>query len=115
MSFEGYYQRLCKQGHYSEFDVYSEQEDTCYLCGDVFVWENLVDETNGIDCSCFDDEGCEHCDNGRIDGYVEPEPVDGLADAAEYCEHCGNVTNHPVPRYKIPVDKGRKLCSKSEI
>lgn len=49
MSFEGFYQRLCTNGHYSEEDVYmSSSEDyyTCYVCGEKLAWWNLVDTTN---------------------------------------------------------------------
>ena len=47
MSFEGYYQVRCKNGHYYRVDCYSFDSDhRCMVC-DATVKYNLVDETNG--------------------------------------------------------------------
>lgn len=57
MSFEGYYQYLCKNGHYHTCDVYDTDspfrgEDTdkitwcCDLCGEPLAWWDLVYQTN---------------------------------------------------------------------
>jgi hypothetical protein len=53
MSYEGYTQRLCKNGHYFESDAnlhwYSEEEQkemTTCDCGSDTAWTNEVDETN---------------------------------------------------------------------
>ena len=61
MSFEGFYQVLCVDGHYHEIDAHDlSQRLACdYLiegkpCGAMTTWQNLVDDTN--------------CDR---DGYVE--------------------------------------------
>jgi DNA-directed RNA polymerase subunit RPC12/RpoP len=45
MSFEGYNQVLCANGHLSEFDVYAELEK-CSYCGAKFIWSHIVDQTN---------------------------------------------------------------------
>jgi len=45
MSFEGYTQRICKNGHYYEADVY-QTEQSCPHCKAEAAWENLVDQTN---------------------------------------------------------------------
>ena len=85
MSFEGYYQVLCKNGHYSTCDCYtlhtpgSSDDWRCSICGEECAWWNIVDETNGSYCisfpgycdSCTDKDYCD--DEGRIDGYIELE------------------------------------------
>lgn len=71
MSFEGYYQILCKNGHYHCEDCYSSYGygDTlvwrCPECQEQVAWENLVDITNGTYEQ--DEEG----NMIRIDGYIE--------------------------------------------
>jgi transcription elongation factor Elf1 len=51
MSFEGYYQYLCEDGHYWILDVwetaYDDEIPKCPKCGKQAVWYNLVDQTNG--------------------------------------------------------------------
>lgn len=46
MSYQGYTQRICINGHYGEEDCYSES-DTCYQCKGNIAWTNSVDDTNG--------------------------------------------------------------------
>ena len=47
MSFEGYYQIVCKNGHYTEIDVYdTTDDDKCIDCHQDIIFRNLVDETN---------------------------------------------------------------------
>jgi len=46
MSFEGYYQELCAEGHLNKWDVYDEHDELCTVCGRIIVWRNLVDTTN---------------------------------------------------------------------
>ena len=74
MSFEGYYQKMCPNGHYWQCDVYDESM-FCPQCGNEAIWWNLVDTTNGS----FED-------GRRIDGYIEPEVV-----SERKCEHCGSI------------------------
>jgi hypothetical protein len=52
MSFEGYYEVLCANGHYDCVDIYNERnphdnEWKCYSCGAHVAWVHLVDCTNG--------------------------------------------------------------------
>lgn len=52
MSFEGYEQLLCGNGHYSTLDVYSMPDDeswACPECGAKLAWRHTVDQTNGYD------------------------------------------------------------------
>jgi len=96
MSFEGYYRLLCEDGHLSERDVYDtefywqgkETKETCH-CGKPFVWENTVDETNGVDKEL---------------GYCPGNyPLEILEEAKyETCEHCQTTKIVEPIRYKIP-------------
>lgn len=45
MSYEGYCQSLCKNGHLSNSDPF-QSEDVCPSCQEEIVWSNSVDETN---------------------------------------------------------------------
>jgi len=114
MSFEGYYQILCRNGHESEADCYEdpnfdgpervsfydggEEFDhplwRCHSCNEVAAWWNLVDITNG---SYYDDE--------RIDGYVELE----YATTPEMCTcACGHThaKGGELSTYRIPESGG---------
>ncbi len=83
MSFEGYYQKICGQGHSWHCDAYGEV-GICPYCGEATVWSNLVNYTNGS----WDDEG------NRIDGFVELEVME-----ERKCESCGSILERKV---KIP-------------
>ena len=63
MSFEGFYQKLCKKGHYFEEDVYSIESKVCPVCDSEIVFTNMVDITNGS----YDEN------ENRIDGYIDFE------------------------------------------
>jgi hypothetical protein len=85
MSFEGYYQKLCTNGHLVECDVYSFDEDNCQVCKAEWVWENVVD-----------------CTNESGVGRVELE----IATPAKYkttCEACGAQQLVAEETYKIPL------------
>jgi hypothetical protein len=50
MSYEGYIQQVCPNGHYLEVDCYAadlDDEKSCPHCGEEWAWENSVDTTNG--------------------------------------------------------------------
>ena len=49
MSYEGYVERLCKNGHLRSFDCWEDNEETKCLCGEPFVFRHDVDQTNGDD------------------------------------------------------------------
>lgn len=89
MSYEGYSQFLCSKGHYWTKDCYSVHgNELCPICGERFVWENMVDETNG----CYEN-------SIRIDGYVALEEKN-----KKVCEHCNSILEIT---YKIPKKKRR--------
>lgn len=102
MSFEGYYQTLCKNGHEGSTDCYftEPEEIKCSVCGEKIVWWNLVNTTNG---SYDEFEGKPV----RIDGYIDLE----IDKPAEYCncDKCG--VRHLVNSctYKIPKEGGHLL------
>jgi hypothetical protein len=48
MSFEGYMQYLCSQGHEFHADI-NEGRATCPNCGNDPVWAHTVDQTNGVE------------------------------------------------------------------
>jgi hypothetical protein len=111
MSYEGYEQVLCKNGHASVFDAWDmtrprDDDWKCpavtlkqgvpTTCGAPMAWSNDVNVTNGS----WDEDGT------RIDGYVE---VDAEAEAETCkCDKCGNEHVVDPPRFKIPKDKGRR-------
>jgi hypothetical protein len=111
MSFEGFYQLLCRNGHYHEENVHvigymPIEEWRCPVCDEPVKWWNIVDETNGMYDT--DDEGNENADI-RIDGYIELE-IDKLAVICEKCP-CGVKHQVAPPTYKIPAidDVGHRL------
>ena len=60
MSYEGYWQVLCENGHQDSFDCFVKnfqdlKDGACSKCGEKFVWVNSVDLTNGS----YDDDGKE--------------------------------------------------------
>jgi hypothetical protein len=103
MSFEGFYQFLCENGHYSVCDVdeyecifWNENsigKARCNKCDGNIVWENLVNTTNGsYECNHRGEEE-------RIDSYIELE----ILEEAKYCTcHCGHKHIIEEARYKIP-------------
>lgn len=47
MSYEGYVQAICTNGHYSSFaETYGRKYPTCPTCKAEFGWTNPVDDTN---------------------------------------------------------------------
>ena len=48
MSYEGYVQELCANGHLRQRDAYQATPPQC-SCGAAFVYTHNVDETNGYD------------------------------------------------------------------
>jgi len=99
MSFEGYYQCMCKNGHYwTEELQYSYAEDElkdckCYKCNEEVYWWNLVDTTNGS-FEVSDVTGKEY----RIDGYIEL-----TIKRQKVCEHCNSILE---VIYNIPTKGG---------
>jgi hypothetical protein len=90
MSYEGYSQFLCKNGHaWEENCNFVDSKNKCPTCGEKFIWENMVDVTNG---SYYEGE--------RIDGYIELK-----VKSIKSCSHCGKPQE---VTYKIPKTKKRK-------
>lgn len=99
MSYEGFSQLLCKNGHYWEVDCNEltyldsfEEYPRCPICGEQIVWENMVDLTNGS----YDDEG------NRIDGFIELET---LREQIVICPECKKMHICSCSKYKIPEGK----------
>ena len=98
MSYEGYNQVLCKNGHYETFDVYMDSIEhwKCSACGEGVRWWNGVDLTNGS----YDDDGT------RIDGYVHLKVLKEFNCA---CDKCGVKHTFSPTVYEIPKDKGHLI------
>ncbi len=47
MSYEGYIEYLCVNGHYTTSDCYDERVKKCPHCCGAIEYENSVDQTNG--------------------------------------------------------------------
>jgi transcription elongation factor Elf1 len=79
MSFEGYYQVICKNGHHSTEELdFNERLWKCPFCNEGFAWTHIVDLTNGS----WDNK------NNRIDGYKKLK----IKKSAKFCtcKDCGN-------------------------
>lgn len=48
MSYEGYDEYICENGHYYKINVHSKKE-LCCSCGAHWLWFHAVDQTNGYD------------------------------------------------------------------
>jgi len=93
MSFEGWYQMICENGHYFSGDCYDiEPENAACQCGSKVKWWNLVDVTNGS----WDDDG------NRIDGYIELE-LDKEAETC-ICSKCQNKHVISEETYELPEE-----------
>jgi hypothetical protein len=90
MSWEGYYQCLCEQGHY----FIGQEGEACPHCKSPAVFTNSVDDTN--------------CDSvGEIP--LEALQPFKIADAiTETCAHCGHVKQLEPARFRVPDEVERK-------
>ncbi len=95
MSYEGYTEYLCSNGHLSSLDAYFEAARLCTRCNAKIVFAHDVDETNGVG---YDDEGNEM--PGTI-GY--PFEENGFDDIW-HKDHYGNKYATKLIRYKIPEE-----------
>ena len=87
MSFEGYHEKLCRNGHYWTADVYVDRP-ACPRCGEPAAWEHTVDQTNG-----------------QIEDAPETQPYPLETAGAEdewHRDHYGNEYAVLVPLYRIP-------------
>jgi len=110
MSWEGYYQVLCKKGHLFSADPYTcDMYDSAHHhtplcpCGEPAVWYNSVDTTNGS----FGED--DHGHEVRIDGYI-PDDAFVLLTPAEYCtcDKCQHRHMTIMPTYAPPPGLGQK-------
>jgi len=121
MSYEGWEQILCKNGHESSANCYEHieyDEDgphsslksvwKCPVCGAGAVWTNSVNVTNGSYCDNPDCTGnCEWCNHGRIDGFIELE--EEMPAEMCTCDKCGSSHIIRSPTYKIPKKGGNRV------
>jgi hypothetical protein len=108
MSYEGYTQVLCKNGHSFDYDVWDSENPTssywddsdicktwrCRICGKPLAWWNSVDETN--------------CDAA---GFVELE-IDTPEETC-VCDKCGVSHTSKIETYKIPKSEGHLMSSQN--
>jgi len=106
MSFEGYLQYWCENGHYHERDAYDDYFDEhqfkCPHCDGKEAFHNLVDVTNG---------SYEYDDNGeqvRIDGFIEPEVVKDAPVCT--CDSCGHTHALGPAVYVVPSENFSGSC-----
>lgn len=83
MSYEGYTEKLCKQGHLWSDDCYSDPTP-CPHCFGMAVWQHHVDQTNG-------EEEME-------DGTIHPDTTHWPLEIERYENSMTRV-----PIYKIPT------------
>lgn len=96
MSYEGYSQFLCRNGHYWKVDalgmMFDSEKQQCPICWEDEVFENMVDVTNGS----FDEETGE-----RIDGYIN---LKIKSENSGTCSNCGEKHICEIT-YQIPEDE----------
>lgn len=97
MSYEGYYQILCQNGHLCDIDCrdYSDKSFVCPECGEKSVWWNSVDVTNGS----FGENPFTGKEE-RIDGYIELEIKESPKVCV--CKECGTHHWSTTITYKLP-------------
>jgi hypothetical protein len=86
VSYEGYVQTICENGHYGEHNDYDDLE-TCSVCGAPFAMYNCVDDTN-----------CEQS------GVIPQEVLDSFLVSPAVKETCnlGHVHVTAPARYRAP-------------
>ena len=96
MSYEGFEQWLCEDGHYFVYHVYFTPDPDkwrCNICGKPLAWSNIVDQTNN-----------GYASDGSYDdiGYVKMTalPHDGTTRVCPVCDGTGQAPTEP--RYEIP-------------
>lgn len=105
MSYEGYEQLLCENGHLHMVDCWDSPDPKtwrCDSCGAKLAWWNAVDQTNGSYHTCS-----ETGEEVRIDGFVELE-VDREV-VSEECPLCGHEKVLEDIRYKTPTHAGHRV------
>lgn len=106
MSYEGYDQCICANGHYWTEDLtYLEDDEMkCPFCEAKIAWFNSVDCTNG--------------DNPRTgQGYGYIEPVIETPEEVAICKECGHKKVLAPAKYKVftQVETERLKCLEAEL
>jgi len=58
MSYEGYNQQICENGHYQKVDVY-DRDEGCRYCEGIRVFETTIDQTNDEGNPLSDNQICQ--------------------------------------------------------
>jgi len=88
MSYEGFIQQICENGHFSGRDC-CDSNETCRICSGKIVWENEVDQTNWEDV-----------------GYIQREDMNKFIiqkAVIETCSHCGQNKQISPDIYRPPT------------
>lgn len=94
MSYEGYGELLCANGHYHAHDAYIDEPEECPICGALWAYSHGVDQTNGVE------EGNPH---------TMPAPLEEIGHDDDWREdRHGNKYAAKIPRYK-PLGEWTKL------
>lgn len=106
MSWEGYQQNLCTNGHAFDTDADVDINDPdfkCPRCQAKVAWFNIVDLTNG----CF---------NVDLDGNETDERIDGMVMLQQLtpaeickCDACGHCHTSKPATYRIPDIGGHRI------
>lgn len=94
MSYEGYSEYLCENGHYTACDVTVDEPATCWFCGARWQFYHAVDQTNGIE-------------EENPSTMPAPKREIGIDDDWRMDRH-GNRYAYAVPRFE-PVAEWRKI------
>lgn len=90
MSYEGYEQRLCANGHLSHVDAFDNDAGPC-RCSAPIAWWNDVDQTNGDGADCV----------------VElEESTPAIYESCPTCHHSKEIAE---ATYKIPDNAGHRV------
>jgi hypothetical protein len=98
MSYEGYEQFMCKNGHLDEHDCYLAPNTKywkCPTCKENCAWWNSVDQTNELDE-----------ETGIYPGEIGLELAEDQNSPVTECPTCKHNT-YSEPVYKVP-EKGRR-------
>lgn len=96
MSYEGYQEYLCANGHYQSMDCYADDPTACDRCGAAFAHWHPVDQTNGVE---------------DANPSTMPAPKEQIgADDEWHIDHHGNRYAVAIPRYR-PLAEWKPLAA----
>ena len=108
MSYEGYSQFICRNGHQYVSDVYDGDRE-CDYCQTPPVWCYSVDQTNGCECDYIKEQNIKV---DRPDGLCNAHAIKlEVLVAAEFetCNHCNHSKLIKEATYKVPDNVGRRI------